>query len=95
MRTAFGVSACALIAMAGVAPRISVAGVALSNRVTFLRETAEAHGIMPIGDSAFVFPRGIVRRTNVFYERIAVERSQAASVGSVRVWTRPVSVMVR
>ncbi len=95
VRTAFGVSACALIAMAGVAPRISVAGVALSNRVTFLRETAEAHGIMPIGDSAFVFPRGIVRRTNVFYERIAVEGSQAVSVGSVRVWTRPVSVMVR
>jgi hypothetical protein len=113
-RGAFGVSACALIAMAGVAPRISVAGGALSNRVTFLRETAEAHGMMSIGDSAFVFRRGVLRvttdsllrqplgdarrvigRANVVYERIAVERSQVDSVGSVSVWTRPVSAMLR
>lgn len=92
-RSALGVCACALIAMAGVAPRVSVAGGALSNRITFLRETAEAHGMMPIEDSALVFRRGIVRRANVVYERIALERSQVDSVGSVRIWTRPLVSM--
>jgi beta-lactamase regulating signal transducer with metallopeptidase domain len=115
-RSAFGVSACALIAMVGVAPRISVVGGALSNRVTVLRETAEAHGMMPIGDSAFVLRRGVFRvttdsllrqphgdasargvmgRANVVYERVVVERSQVDSVGSLRVWTRPVPVKLR
>lgn len=73
-RSAFGVSACALIVMAGVAPRISVVGGTLSNRITLLRETAEAHLRMPMGDSAFVFRRGVLRVTT----------------DSLGVWTRPV-----
>jgi hypothetical protein len=60
--------------MAGVAPRISVVGGTLSNRITLLRETAEAHLRMPMGDSAFVFRRGVLRVTT----------------DSLGVWTRPV-----
>jgi hypothetical protein len=71
--------------MAGVAPRISVAGGALSNRVTLLRETA-AHGVMPIGDSAFVFRRGIVRvTTDSLLRRPVGDASARAMVGHANV----------
>jgi hypothetical protein len=49
----------------------------------------------PIEDSALVFRRAIVGRADVVYERIAVERSHVDSVGSIKVWTRPVSGTLR
>jgi beta-lactamase regulating signal transducer with metallopeptidase domain len=61
-RTAFGVSACALVALAAVAPRISVANAALSNRITFVRAVVDGIGVSPLRDSIFVFRGGPRRR---------------------------------
>jgi beta-lactamase regulating signal transducer with metallopeptidase domain len=56
-RAVFGVSACALLALAGVAPRVSVASPALADRITFFRTVVDRTGVMANGDSAVVFPR--------------------------------------
>jgi hypothetical protein len=62
VRRALGVSACALVALTGVAPRISVANGALSDRtITFVREIVDAHGVRPTLDSAVLFTRGVAR----------------------------------
>ena len=51
-----------------------------------LRVTTDSLLRQPIGGAS---AGGAVGRANVVYERIAVERSQMDSVGSVRMWTRP------
>jgi hypothetical protein len=85
-RRALGVSVFALVALAGVAPRISVANGALSDQsITFVREIVHAHGLTPTLDSAVVFTRGVVR---VGMDPL-VRQAMGASAGPVRIWTRP------
>jgi beta-lactamase regulating signal transducer with metallopeptidase domain len=77
-RNAFAVSACALLALAGVAPRIAVANAALSERITFVRSVVGENGA-----------RARVSDADVFYRRISIERAAVDSLSSGRIWTRP------
>jgi hypothetical protein len=88
-RAVFGVSVCALLALAGIAPRVSVASPALRDRITYFRTVVDRTGVMEIGDSAVVFGRGRPRMpSTVFYRRVSIERTLGDSVASGRVSMR-------
>jgi beta-lactamase regulating signal transducer with metallopeptidase domain len=74
----FAVSACALLALAAVAPRISVANPALSERISFVRAVVGGNGA-----------RARVSDADVLYRRLSVERTAVDSLASGVIWTRP------